>query len=206
MASHKYTPSGEHDLLVIDECSTVSNADLLEETNFKLLVLVGDVFQIESIRFGNSCNVIRSYLPQASVLELTTPYRTRSDALVDLWTKVLTLDEGIAEAIARNGYSTALDATLFSKHSADDILALNYDCLCGINNINRFLQAGNSNPAVPWGPASFKAGDPVLFDGHQPLQGAHLQQPQGHHRRCRYVRGQHSVRRKAGPGRHRTRG
>lgn len=167
VASHKYTPSGEYDLLVIDECSTVSNADLLailEETNFKLLVLVGDVFQIESIRFGNWFNVIRAYLPQASVFELTTPYRTSSDALVDLWNKVRTLDEGITEAIARNGYSTALDATLFEKHSADDIiLALNYDGLYGINNINRFLQASNPNLAVSWGPAVYKVGDPVLF-------------------------------------------
>lgn len=167
VASHKHTPSGEYDVLVIDECSTVSNSDLLailETTNFKLLVLVGDVFQIESIRFGNWFNVIRSYLPENSVFELTTPYRTSSDALVDLWSKVRTLDEGITEVIARNGYSTSLDATLFAKHSPDDIiLALNYDGLYGINNINRFLQASNPNPAVPWGPAVFKVGDPVLF-------------------------------------------
>ena len=61
IASHKRTPTGDFDLLVIDECSTVSNADLLdilENTNFKLLVLVGDVYQIESIRFGNWFNVI----------------------------------------------------------------------------------------------------------------------------------------------------
>lgn len=167
VASHKHTPSGEYDLLVIDECSTVSNSDLLailEATSFKLLVLVGDVFQIESIRFGNWFNVIRSYLVPASIFELATPYRTSSAALVDLWTKVRTLDDGVTEAIARNGYSTALDATLFAKHSADDIiLALNYDGLYGINNINRFLQASNPNPAVAWGPATYKAGDPVLF-------------------------------------------
>lgn len=167
VASHKQTPSGEYDVLVIDECSTVSNADLLailETTSFKLLVLVGDVFQIESIRFGNWFNVIRSYIAPASTFELTTPYRTSSAALVDLWTKVRTLDEGITEAIARNGYATALDATLFAKHHADDIiLALNYDGLYGINNINRFLQASNPHPAVPWGPAAFKVGDPVLF-------------------------------------------
>jgi ATP-dependent exoDNAse (exonuclease V) alpha subunit len=154
-------------VLVIDECSTVSNADLLailETTSFKLLVLVGDVFQIESIRFGNWFNVIRSYIAPASIFELTTPYRTSSVALVDLWTKVRNLDDGITEAIARNGYSTALDATLFAKHHADDIiLALNYDGLYGINNINRFLQASNPHPAVPWGPAAFKVGDPVLF-------------------------------------------
>lgn len=167
VASHKLTPSGEYDVLVIDECSTVSNSDLLtilKTTNFKLLVLVGDIFQIESIRFGNWFGVIRSYLPASSVFELATPYRASSDALVDLWTKVRTLDEGITEVIARNGLSTPLDATLFAKHSADDIiLALNYDGLYGINNINRFLQASNPNEAVPWGPATFKVGDPVLF-------------------------------------------
>jgi hypothetical protein len=167
VASHKQSPSGGYDVLVIDECSTVSNADLLavlETTSFKLLVLVGDVFQIESIRFGNWFNVIRSYIAPASLFELTTPYRTSSTSLVDLWTKVRNLDNGITEAIARNGNSTALDATLFANNHADDIiLALNYDGLYGINNINRFLQASNPHPAVPWGPSAFKVGDPVLF-------------------------------------------
>ena len=40
------------DVLFIDECSTVSNDDMrhvLEKANFKLLVLVGDIYQIESI-------------------------------------------------------------------------------------------------------------------------------------------------------------
>lgn len=167
IASHTRTASGEYDLLVIDECSTVSNADLLailENTSFKLLVLVGDVFQIESIRFGNWFNVVRSYIEPASIFELTTPYRTNSAELVDFWTKVRNLDESITETIARNGYSTVLDSSLFGNHSSDDIiLALNYDGLYGINNINRFLQASNPQPAVAWGPATYKVGDPVLF-------------------------------------------
>jgi len=167
IASHTRNPNGEYDLLVIDECSTVSNADLLailENTRFKLLVLVGDVFQIESIRFGNWFNVIRSYIEPASTFELTTPYRTSSAQLVDFWTRVRNLDAGITEAIARCGYSSVLDASLF-EHDSDDeiILALNYDGLYGINNINRFLQASNPEPAVAWGPATYKAGDPVLF-------------------------------------------
>ena len=40
------------DVLFIDECSTVSNDDMrcvLKKANFKLLVLVGDIYQIESI-------------------------------------------------------------------------------------------------------------------------------------------------------------
>jgi len=167
IASHKHNPAGDFDLLVIDECSTVSNADLLdimENTSFKLIVLVGDVFQIESIRFGNWFNVVRSYIEPSSIFELTTPYRTSSDELIDFWAKVRNLDESITEAIARNGYSKVLDASLFDHHSTDDIiLALNYDGLYGINNINRFLQASNPSPAISWGPAIYKAGDPVLF-------------------------------------------
>ena len=167
IASHIRSNSGQYDLLVIDECSTVSNADLLailERTSFKLLVLVGDVFQIESIKFGNWFNVIRSYIAPESIFELTTPYRTSSAALVELWNKVRNIDDDITETIARNGYATVLDATLFENHSADDIiLALNYDGLYGINNINRFLQASNPNPAIAWGPAAYKVGDPVLF-------------------------------------------
>lgn len=55
------TGQPEYDVLVVDECSTVDNANmlrLLEKVSFKLLVLVGDVCQIESIgsaaRIGDS--------------------------------------------------------------------------------------------------------------------------------------------------------
>ncbi len=78
----------EYDLLIIDECSTVSNADLikvLEKTSFKLLVLVGDVYQIESIQFGNWFGIIRSFIPSTSVFELTTPFRTKNDSLLGFW-------------------------------------------------------------------------------------------------------------------------
>lgn len=167
IAKHKSNPSGVYSLLVIDECSTVSNVDLLEilnSTSFKLLVLVGDVHQIEAIRFGNWFNVIRSYIDPESVFELKTPYRTSSKALIDLWGKVRTLDESITETLARNGYSTVLDASLFDHCGRDEIiLALNYDGLYGINNINRFLQASNPKPPVEWGPATYKVGDPVVF-------------------------------------------
>ena len=166
IASHKHR-GGDFDLVVIDECSTVSNADLLatlECTTFKLLVLVGDVFQIEAIRFGNWFSVIRSYIPATSVFELATPYRTSDAALVQLWNKVRDIDEDITETIARNGHSTPLDASLFAGHDPNEIiLALNYDGLYGINNINRFLQASNHNPAVHWGAATYKIDDPVLF-------------------------------------------
>ena len=163
------------ELLVIDECSTVSNSDLLKILNFvdfNLLVLVGDVYQIEAIRFGNWFNIVRSYIPPASVFELTTPFRTSEQSLIDFWSKVRSLDETIPETIARNHYSTKLDATLFENHSPKDIiLALNYDGLYGINNINRLLQASNPHPAVAWGPAVYKVNDPVLFSDNNRFHG-----------------------------------
>ena len=157
----------EYDLLVIDECSTVSNADLikvLEKTPFKLLVLVGDVYQIESIQFGNWFGIIRSFIPSTSVFELTTPFRTKNASLLGFWNKIRDIDDDIAEAIAHNGYSTVLDKTLFETQGQDEIiLCLNYDGLYGINNINRFLQSSNPGTATTWRVFTYKIGDPVLF-------------------------------------------
>ncbi len=157
----------EYDLLVIDECSTVSNADLikvLDKVSFKLLVLVGDIYQIEAIRFGNWFRVIRSFIPSTSVFELTTPYRTSNTSLVDFWNKVRNIDDDIAEFMARNGYSTVLSEALFESHGRDEItLCLNYDGLYGINNVNRFLQSSNPGEATIWRASTYKIGDPVLF-------------------------------------------
>lgn len=74
----------ECDILFIDECSTVSNNDMrqvLEKSNFKLLVLVGDVYQIESIYFGNWFSIAQKFVPATSVFELTSPYRTTNPNL-----------------------------------------------------------------------------------------------------------------------------
>lgn len=157
----------EYDLLIIDECSTVSNADLikvLEKTSFRLLVLVGDLYQIESIQFGNWFEIIRSFIPNTSVFELTTPFRTKNDSLLGFWNKVRAIEDDIAEVMARNGYSTVLDKTLFETQGQDEIiLCLNYDGLYGINNINRFLQSSNPGTATTWRESTYKIGDPVLF-------------------------------------------
>lgn len=164
---HRTAADADYDLLVIDECSTVSNADLikvLEATSFKLIVLVGDVYQIESIQFGNWFGIIRAFIPSTSVFELTTPFRTKNESLLAFWNKVRNIEDDIAEAMARNGYSTVLDKTLFEPLGNDEIiLCLNYDGLYGINNINRFLQSSNPGAATTWRESTYKIGDPVLF-------------------------------------------
>jgi hypothetical protein len=160
----------EYDLLVIDECSTVSNADLikvLEKTKFKLLVLVGDVYQIESIQFGNWFGIIRSFIHSTSIFELKEPYRTKNNSLLKFWERVRNIDDNIDEIMVHNGYSTVLDKTLFEPQRQDEdeiVLCLNYDGLYGINNINSFLQSSNSGKATTWRASTYKIGDPVLFN------------------------------------------
>lgn len=158
----------ECEILIIDECSTVSNADMrmiLNKASFNLLILVGDVFQIESITFGNWFDLARAFIPKTSVFELEHPYRSKNEELLNVWKKVRNLDDDILEYFARNDYSINLDGSIF-QHSDNDeiILCLNYDGLYGINNINKFLQGNNPNKAVQWGVQIYKVGDPILFN------------------------------------------
>lgn len=159
----------KYDLLFIDECSTVNNRDMheiLEKAEIDLLILVGDIYQIEAIRFGNWFSAARGFLPANSICELTTPYRSRNNVeLQILWDRVRHMNDTILEFIAHKGYSISLDSSIFNPAENDEIiLCLNYDGLYGINNINRFLQESNPNPAVQWGLQNFKVGDPVLFN------------------------------------------
>ena len=158
----------EYDLLVIDECSTVSNGDMrniIDKANYNMLVLVGDSYQISSILFGNWFSVARAFVPETSVFELTKPYRSNNEGLLTLWGRVRKMDDTILELITRQGYSTTLDDSILAPADADEIiLCLNYDGLYGINNVNNFLQESNSNIVVKWGIQQYKVNDPILFN------------------------------------------
>lgn len=159
------------DVLIVDECSTVSNHDMrevLEKAQFKLLILVGDVYQIESIMFGNWFSIARSFLPPKAIIELKHPYRAENEDLLMVWDRVRNLDNAILEPLVKNKYSQDLNDSLY-EYSTDDevILCLNYDGLYGINNINRFLQSNNKNPAIEWGLLTYKIGDRILFNESQ---------------------------------------
>lgn len=159
-----------YDIVFIDECSTVDNAamkDLLKRLRCRLLVLVGDVYQIRSIKFGNWFSLARYFLSSDVIYELNTPYRSKHSSMVDLWNKVRLLDERTEEYIALQNYASELDDSIFVREDLDEIiLCLNYDGLYGINNINRFLQNDNPNPAVYWDSWIYKVGDPVIFNEH----------------------------------------
>lgn len=168
----------DFDVLIIDECSMVSNSDmynLLNKVSFKLMILVGDIYQIASISFGNWFALAKRLLPKHTVHELKNPYRTKDSGLLGLWEKVRLWgkdknkskneDADLPEYMAYFGYSKVLDDSVFEKEEEDEIiLCLNYDGVYGINNINRLLQENNRNIPFKLGVWSFKVGDPILFN------------------------------------------
>jgi len=138
---------------------------VLDKASFELLVLVGDVYQIESIYFGNWFSIARKFVPQTSVFELEHPYRTRNNDLILIWDRVRHLDDAILEPLVKNNYVARLDDSIFKFRNDDEIiLCLNYDGLYGINNINRFIQSTNPSPEIIWGINIYKVGDPILFN------------------------------------------
>ena len=163
-----YKGSTDFDILIIDECSTVNNHDMrliLSRANYELLVLVGDTYQIEAIEFGNWFDAVRSFLPKASVCELTKPYRSDSTALLRLWSDVRKMENDIFELLQTYSYSADLDATIFTPAAENEIvLCLNYGGLYGINNINHFLQENNMGKEIWRGVQRYKVGDPILFN------------------------------------------
>lgn len=163
-----YKGNTNFDIVIIDECSTVNNQDMrviLGRSNYELLVLVGDTYQIEAIEFGNWFDAVRSFMPKASVCELIKPYRSDSTALLRLWNDVRKMEDDIFELLQTYSYSADLDATIFTPAAENEIvLCLNYGGLYGINNINHFLQESNTGKEIWRGVQRYKVGDPVLFN------------------------------------------
>lgn len=160
-----------YDMLIMDECSMISNSDMqkvLEKANCKLLVLVGDTYQIEAISFGNWFSLAKYFLPKKTWNELTIPFRAKNRELLELWTKVRKLEDDVTEHLVNYGYSSVLNESIFKRSSMDEIiLCLNYNGLYGINNINRFLQNNNPSQGIRWGLWTYKVGDPILFNDSQ---------------------------------------
>lgn len=157
-----------YDILIIDECSTVSNSDMLKvlrKQNYKLIILAGDVFQIESIKYGNWFSLVYYMFNKEIVYELENTNRTDDSDLLDLWRMVRDNDEHARNKISNQEYSSEIDLTIFEQRDQDEIiLCLNYDGLHGINNINRILQERNQNIEYSIGVDLYKEEDPIVFN------------------------------------------
>ena len=68
---------------------------------FRLLVLVGDIYQIESIIFGNWFSMAREFVSESAISVLTKPYRSKSEKLLTLWDRVRNMDDAISRHLLR---------------------------------------------------------------------------------------------------------
>ncbi|MXR38984.1 DUF2075 domain-containing protein [Mycoplasma hyorhinis] len=178
---HKFakTEDNNYDILIVDECSMISNKDfygILSKAKFKKLILVGDEKQIAPIRFGNWFNLILNDTHFEKITyELTNIKRTESDRLQNLWQETRRLANPDCDS---SGYKKiyallvkyeilATLEDLFLEEWIDTadqvILTWNYEGLFGINNINNYFQEKNTNEIYEFGFKKFKKGDPVLF-------------------------------------------
>lgn len=171
MTVHKFISESnndsECDILIIDECSTISNSDMrqiLEKAHFSAILLAGDIYQIESITFGNWFTLSKKLVKQTSVFELNFTWRSTKRELLDLWELVRNGDDRVDEMLVKKEFSEEISEEIFKKQDEDEIiLCLNYDGLYGINSINYYLQSDNNNKSIVLDLGTYKVGDPIIF-------------------------------------------
>lgn len=162
--------STDYDVVFVDECSTIDNRTmraLLEKLSPQsLLVLAGDIYQIESIDFGNWFGCAKEIVKPEAIAELTGNWRTELPSLQSLWDEVRIRGPLITEKLVGDAFSEELSASLFEKADEDEIvLCLNYDGRFGLNNINNYFQdADTDSPAYIWHEWRYKVGDRILFN------------------------------------------
>lgn len=161
----------DYDVVFVDECSTIDNRTmvrLLQKIGKEsLLVLAGDIYQIESIDFGNWFFYAKEILPEKAIVELDNTWRTDEPTIKDLWEEVRYLKPIITEKLVINGpFSKDIGKDIFANRSEDEVvLCLNYDGKFGLNSINSYFQDANpSQKAYYWSEWKYKIGDPILFN------------------------------------------
>lgn len=161
----------DYDIVFVDECSTIDNRTmkrLLEKIDENtLLVLAGDIYQIESIDFGNWFYYAKDIIKTDSAnIELLNTWRTDKEELKGLWDEVRKVQPIITEKLAMDGpFSADIGEEIFVSQDEDEIvLCLNYDGKFGLNNMNLYFQNANTKSEVyTWAEWTFKVGDPVIF-------------------------------------------
>lgn len=165
---YKKMPLIDCDILFVDESSMVNNDDMLDVLNkgtYKAIIIVGDISQIESIKYGNWFNLCKRYYNNDIVFELSETHRTKKEELLNLWMAIRNNDKKAITIMSNQEYSEELSDKVFIKEDEEEIvLCLNYDGMYGINNINKIIQNTNPNPEINIGVDTYKINDPILFN------------------------------------------
>lgn len=160
----------DFDVIFIDECSTIDNLTmkkLLEKVKEETkLVFSGDIYQIESIDFGNWFYYAKDIITtKGASIELLRNWRTEKGELISLWDEVRKKRPIITEKLSMDGpFSKDLGEEIFELSDDEVVLCLNYDGKFGLNNINQYFQNANTkSKAFSWAEWVFKIGDRIIF-------------------------------------------
>lgn len=161
-----------YDIVFVDECSTIDNRTMFKFINKispeSLIVLAGDINQLESIDFGNWFFYAKDIITtQGANIELLDNWRTKEKNILSLWEEVRNNDVRITEKLVIDGpFSREIGEDIFISNCSDEVvLCLNYDGKFGLNNINSYFQNANPNGlAITWQEWKFKKQDRILFN------------------------------------------
>lgn len=150
--------------------STIDNRtmnELLNKINKGTrLIFSGDIYQIESIDFGNWFYYAKDIIKaKGANIELLHNWRTDKRDLSSLWDEVREKKPIITEKLSIDGpFSKDLCEDIFELEDNEVVLCLNYDGKFGLNNINQYFQNANTkSKAFSWAEWSFKIGDQIIF-------------------------------------------
>lgn len=159
-----------YDVVFVDECSTIDNRTmekLLSRINSgTMLVLSGDIYQIESIDFGNWFYYAKDIIKtKGANIELCHTWRTEKEELKSLWNAVREKSSIITEKLSMDGpFSENLGENIFHLEDDEVVLCLNYDGKFGLNNMNQYFQNANTqSEAYLWEEWAYKIGDRIIF-------------------------------------------
>ena len=168
ISDFKKSAYSDCEVLFIDECSMISNEDIISiliKQKYKAIVMVGDVCQIESIKYSNWFQLSSRYFGDDTKFELSYIHRTDDKDLRELWDSVRNDNKKAINILSNQEYTQPLSEDIFKEEIKDEIvLCLNYDGIYGINNINKIKQGANLNPEFTFGIDTYKKGDRILFN------------------------------------------
>lgn len=160
-----------YDLIFVDESGTIDNRTMVrffkKLSQSTLVVLAGDIYQLESIDFGNWFFYAKDIVKDGAKVELLNTWRTQEQGLISLWREVRNRGPLITEKLAIDGpFSEDIGPNILRREDNDEVvLCLNYDGKFGLNNINNYFQNANKKgEAVVWQEWTYKIGDPILFN------------------------------------------
>lgn len=160
-------------IIILDEASFISTEDMakiLRANPNAIYLIVGDPYQIESIKFGNWYELaLKLFKNKNVVYELKESHRTDSKELLKVWNLVRNdvgngNDTKLIELLS--GYNITKrfnDDSIFKLNKHQIILCLGYEGIYGINNLNRYLQISNLNTEHVFQQHVYKVEDPIVF-------------------------------------------